>query len=262
MSHNQPLIPSPHLESGWAIWHRNKAIIVPDKVIAQIRASPTNHLGDFEGELGTMWKNLFPITPSSVRIGNLDLNHPAWGKTLKPWWKFLTDTPLITEVEARELNRLRRPLVTPHLDESGWLVQERKVIDFRGSVTAHMGNFPMMKLCQILNPITKCDLLVCCKEEIQGILKYMVLWKPNGVAFMNLLRSLGWSMMKNAMMGSNHIKISNDFCTQMNILLWNCRGVLNVDFKRRIYEMAISHFPSIMVVTETRVGGERAARII
>ena len=69
-------------------------------------------------------------------------------------------------------------------------------------------------------------------------------------------------MMKNAMMGSNHIKISNDFCTQMNILLWNCRGVLNVDFKRRIYEMAISHFPSIMVVTETRVGGERAARII
>ena len=49
---------------------------------------------------------------------------------------------------------------------------------------------------------------------------------------------------------------------KMNILLWNCRGALNADFKRRIFEMAINHQPSIMVVTETRVGGDRAAKII
>ena len=49
---------------------------------------------------------------------------------------------------------------------------------------------------------------------------------------------------------------------KMNILLWNCRGALNADFKRRIFEMAINHQLSIMVVTKMRVGGDRAAKII
>ena len=49
---------------------------------------------------------------------------------------------------------------------------------------------------------------------------------------------------------------------KMNILLWNCRRALNVDFVRRIFEMAINHRPSIMVVTEMRVGGDRVRKII
>lgn len=49
---------------------------------------------------------------------------------------------------------------------------------------------------------------------------------------------------------------------KMNILLWNCRGALNADFKRRIFEMVINHRPSILVVTETRVGGDIAEKII
>lgn len=83
--------------------------------------------------------------------------------------------PLISKKDAEELNRLRRPLVVPHLDESGLLVQERKVIHFRGTVSMHLENFPIMKLFQTLNPIRTCDLLSSCKEQIQGILNYMVL---------------------------------------------------------------------------------------
>ena len=49
---------------------------------------------------------------------------------------------------------------------------------------------------------------------------------------------------------------------RMNVLLWNCRGALNPDFKQRIFEMAINHRATILVVTETRVGGDRAAKII
>ena len=48
----------------------------------------------------------------------------------------------------------------------------------------------------------------------------------------------------------------------MNILLWNCRGALNADFKRRIFEMAINHSPSILVVMEMRVGGDRVSKIM
>ena len=40
------------------------------------------------------------------------------------------------------------------------------------------------------------------------------------------------------------------------------RGALNLDFKRRIFEMAVNHNPSIMVITETRIGGDIAERII
>lgn len=44
----------------------------------------------------------------------------------------------------------------------------------------------------------------------------------------------------------------------MNILIWNCKGALNTDFKRRVLEMMVNHHPTIMVITETRVGGDRA----
>ena len=82
------------------------------------------------------------------------------------------------------------------------------------------------------------------------------------MATTDLLRNLGWSLMEVVTMGSNSIEFPNTDCAKMNILMWNCRGALNEDFARRIYEMAVNYSPSIMVLTEMRVGGERAARII
>ena len=65
-----------------------------------------------------------------------------------------------------------------------------------------------------------------------------------------------------AIMNPNQVEVPIVQFVQMNILKWNCRGALNPDFKRRIFEMVVNHHPSIMVITETRVGGERAERII
>ena len=63
-------------------------------------------------------------------------------------------------------------------------------------------------------------------------------------------------MVEVAAMNTNpmEIKVPLGQFVKMNILLWNCRGALNVDFKRRIFEMAINHQLSIMVVTETGWG--------
>lgn len=69
-------------------------------------------------------------------------------------------------------------------------------------------------------------------------------------------------MIASSMRGPNPNEITNEFCTQMNILLWNCRGALNPDFERWIFEMTVNHYPFIMVITETRVGGNHAAKII
>ena len=81
------------------------------------RASPTDTLGWFEKELRVAWKNLFPITLANLRTGDLAFEHPAWGSTPNQWWKFLINILLITEKDAEALNKQRRPLVVPQLDE-------------------------------------------------------------------------------------------------------------------------------------------------
>lgn len=147
--------------TGWAIRYTGKTIVVADEIIAKIRPAPTETLGWFKAEMNKAWKNLFPITPLSSREGGLPMDHPVWGQTPNQWWKFLTDTPLVSWEDTERLNRQRRQLVVPHFDESGWLIQERRLVDFRGMASMHMGNHPMLKLIQILTLVQTCDVLVC-----------------------------------------------------------------------------------------------------
>ena len=63
--------------SRWAIWHRNKAIAILNEVIAQIRSTSKNTMSWTEEGLCIAWKHMFPITPDSVRIENLVLDHPT-----------------------------------------------------------------------------------------------------------------------------------------------------------------------------------------
>ncbi|XP_065638284.1 uncharacterized protein LOC136071198 [Quercus suber] len=247
---------------SWAMIYKNRVLAIPQEIIAQIQAAPTDEMGGYEEELKAAWKHLFPLTPESIRNGDLELNHPAWSSTPNPWWMFSTEMPIITKEEAEMLNEQRRPLVVPHLDEWGWLMQERKVIDFRGTASGHMDNFPTMKLFQVLTPVKKCNLLICCKEEIVGILKYMIVWKPDWMASKELLKEGGMEHDGRGCMRPNQVEVPCGNFVNMNILLWNCRGALNADFKRRVLEITVNHQPSIMVITETRVGGDRAQRII
>ena len=60
----------------------------------------------------------------------------------------------------------------------------------------------------------------------------------------------------------NPVEVKVRKFVNMNILLWNCRVALNVDFKMKVFEMMVSHHPTIMVINKIKVGGDRAARII
>ncbi|KAK7848287.1 putative ribonuclease h protein [Quercus suber] len=62
-------------------------------------------------------------------------------------------------------------------------------------------------------------------------------------------------MIASSRIGTDPVEIPNNHCAKINILLWNCRGALGLDFRRRVLEMMVNHFPSIMITTETRVGG-------
>lgn len=69
-------------------------------------------------------------------------------------------------------------------------------------------------------------------------------------------------MVEATMMNPNQVEVPIGQFVQMNILMWNCRGALNPDFRRRIFEMVVNYHPSIMVINETKVGVEKAKRII
>lgn len=48
----------------------------------------------------------------------------------------------------------------------------------------------------------------------------------------------------------------------MHLLIWNCRGALSPNFHSIVNDMVRAHSPAIMILTETKVGGERAKCIV
>ena len=47
----------------------------------------------------------------------------------------------------------------------------------------------------------------------------------------------------------------------VNILTWNCRGVLNPCFLKALLDTLQIKNPEILILTETRLGGDRAAEL-
>ena len=55
---------------------------------------------------------------------------------------------------------------------------------------------------------------------------------------------------------------TSDHSFIMNIIVWNCRGAMNPAFQRHVRELVRCHNPAILVIIETRIGGDRAREII
>ena len=52
-----------------------------------------------------------------------------------------------------------------------------------------------------------------------------------------------------------------DHLVIMNIIVWNCRGALKPTFQRHVRELVQCHNLAILVIMETKDGGERAREI-
>ena len=76
------------------------------------------------------------------------------------------------------------------------------------------------------------------------------------------MREVGWSLLSTAE-AQTQPDVSNIYplISPMKIILWNCRGALNPRFHTVLTELINAHSPSIVIVTETRAGGERAKEI-
>lgn len=47
----------------------------------------------------------------------------------------------------------------------------------------------------------------------------------------------------------------------MNVLIWNCRGAIQPSFCSIVCDIIRTHSLAIMIITETKVCGDRAKRI-
>lgn len=62
--------------------------------------------------------------------------------------------------------------------------------------------------------------------------------------------------------GLNFYCSSYPIMKPINILAWNVRGAGNAEFRRSFFDLIGRHKPNVVLLTETRVGGDRASSII
>ena len=69
----------------WAIFLKGKVIPNGDKTIEGKQRDPTDIMGWYEEEALVAWKNIFPLTEVSARLGYLPMEDKAWLKTPNPY---------------------------------------------------------------------------------------------------------------------------------------------------------------------------------
>ena len=76
------------------------------------------------------------------------------------------------------------------------------------------------------------------------------------------MRNLSWKLLNQA---RNQLQVTKDPVTflpvLMNIICWNCRGALNPRFKLTLNNLISKHNLPMVIITKTRVGGNRAKEI-
>ena len=126
------------------------------------------------------------------------------------------------------------------------------------------GNTASITLAQVAKCITNFKLMVLC-SEVKGIgfLGYQL----NMSALKNIIWEVWSEMAWNAIEETGSLlptsnppfRLGNNI--GINVLTWNCRGVLNPCFRRALHDLLQINNPAILILTETRLGGERAAAL-
>jgi len=79
---------------------------------------------------------------------------------------------------------------------------------------------------------------------------------------MELVKKTGWNLMEEARLlppfdecpTPNHRLV-------MNIITWNCRGALKLEFQNHVRGLVQNHNPAMLIVMETHIGGDKAKEI-
>ena len=258
-------------DAKWAIFLKGKVIPIGDKTIESIQRDPTYIMGYYEMEAMEAWKNLFPLTEVSARLGYLPMADEAWITTPNPYWHFLMDKLKFPPLIASLSQTLKSPSWKPFCEKSLSVLEsihleptisQRKVLLNRPIELMLMGNLFTVKLLQFsMAPIT-CTLNILCNQAQFGILKHVVTLFLEIIREKILLRQ-AWTVRE---IGEEPSPTWFDSRTSpspiMNIPIWNCRGAMKPTFLKTALDLVEWHQPVIFIITETRIDGLRANGII
>ena len=106
------------------------------------------------------------------------------------------------------------------------------------------------------------NLHVRAEEKKIGVLDYYLTMMLGIGQPTELVKKTGWNLVEEA-----RLLPPFDECPTpshqlvKNIIAWNCRGSLKPEFQNYVKELVQNHNPAMLIILETRVGGDRAKEI-
>jgi len=221
-------------------------------------------MGWFNHKLKKSWKSIFPLTEESAKRGSLPFSDPLRGVIPNPWWQFLTDGPSLEEERRIVWQSIPQISPIPILCETNpsESLFERRMLETQTISTTIMGNRHYTKLIQVFKPTMVFNLHSIARELEIGVLEHCLTLSPMRGQETKMLEKIRWNLRKGV-----EVKPPLDECPTpdhhliMNIIIWNSKGVLKPNFQTHIRELVQNYDPTILVVMENRLGGDRAKEI-
>ena len=96
-----------------------------------------------------------------------------------------------------------------------------------------------------------------------GVLEHCIAMMPRIGQTMELVKKTKWNLMEETRLLPPFDEcLTPNHWLVMNIIAWNCRGALKLEFQNHVRELVQNHNPAMLIVMETRVGGDRTKEIM
>ena len=142
--------------------------------------------------------------------------------------------------------------------------EERKVLLSSPIILNWKGYRKSLKLIQPAKCIPQFKLRISCSEmRGEGILTYQFALKATRNSLWEMWPERAWNSLEaegTLFLTQNPLFMSTSEIG-LNILTWNCRGVLNPCFRKALQDILRINSPEMLILTETRLGGSRAAEL-
>nr|POF21014.1 hypothetical protein CFP56_57720 [Quercus suber] len=118
------------------------------------------------------------------------------------------------------------------------------------------------RLIQVCMPVREFQILISSQVREMGVLEHsVVLTTSEGQTWANL-KEMGWSLILQGrtMPHQDKCPTSNQSVT-LNIIEWNCYGAISPNFVSFVMDLVRDYSLTMLIVTKTRVGGDRAKAI-
>uniref|UniRef100_A0A2N9H5A8 CCHC-type domain-containing protein n=1 Tax=Fagus sylvatica TaxID=28930 RepID=A0A2N9H5A8_FAGSY len=255
--------------TSWKIHVKGRNIQIDEDVIELIRKDPLHVWGWYDAEMARAWSEIAPaVQTTGVPVLPL-LTDMVWFQEKSPFWNFLTDVLRIDGINCplwircqpsreRRLVQFLEEVFCATLPE----FEERKVLLSSPILLTWKGHRNSLKLIQPAKCIPQFKIKISCSknEGRRGYYLICLPWKRLGTTYVRCgQREHGIRWRRRARCSRLKILyLCRPVRFGLNILTWNCRGFLNLCFRKALQDILRINSPDILILTETRLGGSRA----